>query len=83
MKRLRLAGVPEHFNYPWELADQAGLYRDLGVNVQFIEEPGGTGAMCQALARGDVDAALLLTEGAVLVPPKPRPHLVLTVRVAP
>ena len=66
MKRLRLAGVPEHFNYPWELADQAGLYRDLGVNVQFIEEPGGTGAMCQALARGDVDAALLLTEGAVL-----------------
>ena len=66
MKSLRIAGVPEHFNYPWELAAREGLYQELGLKLAFQEVPGGTGAMCAALAKQEVDAALLLTEGAVL-----------------
>lgn len=66
MTHLRIAGVPEHFNYPWELAAQEGLYQKLGLKLSFQEVPGGTGAMCSALAKREVHAALLLTEGAVL-----------------
>ena len=46
------------------MADRA--FDSIGVEVDFIEHPGGTGAMTAALRAGDLDTALLLTEGAVL-----------------
>ena len=63
--RLRIGGVPEHFNLPWQQAIDAGAFDELGVAVEFKEFPGGTGAMTAALAGDELDAALLLTEGAV------------------
>ena len=62
----RVAGVPEHFNLPWRQALVDHAFADCELDVQFVEEPGGTGAMTSALRKGDVEAALLLTEGAVL-----------------
>ena len=64
-ERLRIGGVPEHFNLPWKQAIDAGAFGELGVAVEFSEFPGGTGAMTAALSAGELDAALLLTEGAV------------------
>ncbi len=64
-KRLRIGGVPEHFNLPWKQAIDAGAFEALGIDVTFTDYPGGTGAMIAALAAGELDAALLLTEGAV------------------
>lgn len=58
MPKVRVAGVPEHFNEPWVRAQSVSA-------VEFHTFPGGTGAMCQALESNQVDAALLLTEGAV------------------
>ena len=46
------------------MADRA--FDSIGVDVEFIEHPGGTGAMTAALRASELDAALLLTEGAVL-----------------
>ena len=63
---LRIGGVPEHFNLPWKLAAADRAFSSTGVAVEFIEYPGGTGAMTAALRAGELDAALLLTEGAVL-----------------
>lgn len=63
---LRIAGVPEHFNYPWRLALADGAFSAAGLDVEFIDYPGGTGAMTAALEAGEVDAAMLLTEGAML-----------------
>lgn len=63
--RLRIGGVPEHFNLPWQQAIEARAFDGLGIDVEFTEHPGGTGAMTAALAEGELDAALLLTEGAV------------------
>ena len=63
--RLRVGGVPEHFNLPWKQAIAERAFDDLDVAVEFEDYPGGTGAMTAALAAGDLDAALLLTEGAV------------------
>ncbi len=64
-ERIRIGGVPEHFNLPWRLALQTGAFDTLGVEVSFADYPGGTGAMAQALADDELDLALMLTEGAV------------------
>ena len=63
---LRVGGVPEHFNYPWRLAIRAGAFESSGVAVEYIDYPGGTGAMADGLRQRDIDIALMLTEGAVL-----------------
>lgn len=62
---LRIGGVPEHFNLPWQLALESGAFRAAGVNVDFVECPGGTGQMTAAMRDGELDAALVLTEGAI------------------
>jgi len=65
MIKLTIGGVPEHFNLPWHLALQARRFEPLGIEVVWRDYPGGSGAMAKALRDGEVDAALLLTEGAV------------------
>ena len=65
MIKLRIGGVPEHFNLPWHLALEGGRFAGLGVEVIWRDYPGGSGAMAKALRDGELDAALLLTEGAV------------------
>lgn len=65
MKKIRIAGVPEHFNTPWYEAIESGAFAKAGLSVQWIDVPEGTGKMCQMLREGEVDIALLLTEGIV------------------
>jgi sulfonate transport system substrate-binding protein len=65
MINLRIGGVPEHFNLPWHLALEARRFEALGIEVAWRDYPGGSGAMAKALREGELDAALLLTEGAV------------------
>ena len=65
MTTLAVTGVPEHFNLPWRTALERGLFRDAGLDVVWRPEPAGTGAMTAAVEAGDVDAALVLTEGAM------------------
>ena len=60
-----VAGVPEHFNLPWHLGVESNAFHDAGVDLTYREYPGGTGAMTQALAKQEVDMAVLLTEGAI------------------
>jgi len=62
---LKIAGVPEHFNLPWHLGVESEDFSQLDVDLQYSDYPGGTGAMTKALAAGEVDMAVLLTEGAV------------------
>lgn len=64
-KTINLGGVPEHFNYPWHLADEEAVFDAIDIDLNFIEFPGGTGAMTQALLSKEIDLALLLTEGAI------------------
>jgi ABC-type nitrate/sulfonate/bicarbonate transport system substrate-binding protein len=65
MIKLRIGGVPEHFNLPWHLAIEHGTAKRVGAVAEWQEFPGGTGAMAAALREREIDAALLLTEGAV------------------
>jgi len=65
MQKVIIGGVPEHFNLPWHLAIEKGKFNQVGIDVQWKEFPGGTGAMCAALRDGSIDVAIILTEGIV------------------
>lgn len=62
---IRVAGVPEHFNLPWLLALERRAFVRAGIEVEWRTVPEGTGAMCKLLRAGEVDLAMLVTEGAV------------------
>lgn len=64
-QKVRVGGVPEHFNLPWLLAISEGRFAELELDVEFIEFPGGTGDIMAALESGEIDLATPLTEGAV------------------
>lgn len=63
--KLRIGGVPEHFNLPWHLALEEGLFLKAGVQVEWVEFPEGTGAMNKALRARKIDAAVILTGGVI------------------
>ncbi len=65
MQKITIGGVPEHFNLPWHLAIEKGLFEKKGIDLQWKEFPGGTGAMCTALRDGSIDIAIILTEGII------------------
>ena len=62
---LKVGGVPEHFNYPWYITLKNKEYTKKGINLRWTDYPGGTGQMCKALRSGDVDIAIVLTEGII------------------
>ena len=62
---LRIGGVPEHFNLPWQLALEQDVFSALNIQVSWTYFAGGTGVMTEALQEGDLDVALMLTEGFV------------------
>lgn len=64
-KSLRIGGVPEHFNLPWHLAIESGAIDSIGIEAHWTDYPEGTGSMVEALNAGEVDIAMLLTEGAL------------------
>lgn len=65
MITVRVGGVPEHFNLAWHLAIESGMFKQKGININWVDVPGGTGAMCKALREDEFDMAIALTEGVV------------------
>ncbi|MGB0186108.1 MAG: substrate-binding domain-containing protein [Flavobacteriaceae bacterium] len=65
MKTIRIGGVPEHFNYAWYIGLKEHLFKDEGIHLRWVDYPGGTGAMTEALKNKDIDMAVVLTEGIV------------------
>lgn len=65
MTSLRVAGVPEPYNLPWHLGREKGRFLEAGIDLHWHTVPEGTGRMCQMLRDGELDMAVLVTEGAV------------------
>lgn len=65
MKTLTISGVPEHFNLPWHLCIEKGLFEAQNIKLQWIDVPEGTGRLCQMLRDGETDIAVILTEGII------------------
>ncbi len=62
---LRIAGVPEPFNLPWQLALERRAFVRAKIELKWRTVPQGTGAMCELLRKGELDLAVMVTEGAV------------------
>ena len=65
MLKVRIGGVPEHFNLPWKLSKDFGLFERKGIDLDWSYYSAGTGAMVADLKANKLDMAVLLTEGAV------------------
>ncbi|NJM80160.1 MAG: ABC transporter substrate-binding protein [Flavobacterium sp.] len=65
MKTIKIVGVPEHFNLPWQLCIDNGEFEEAGIDLQWTDIPEGTGKMCQMLRDKETDIAVILTEGIV------------------
>lgn len=65
MKKVRIAGVPEHFNLPWHLCIENNEFESVDIDLNWINVPEGTGKMCQMLRNDETDIAVILTEGIV------------------
>jgi ABC-type nitrate/sulfonate/bicarbonate transport system substrate-binding protein len=65
MKKIKIVGVPEHFNLPWHLCLENGDFEKAGINLEWTDIPEGTGKMCQMLRDGTTDIAVILSEGIV------------------
>lgn len=63
--KVRVGGVPEHFNLAWHLAIEQNQFANKGIEIDWKDVPGGTGAMCKALRADELDIAIALTEGVV------------------
>ncbi len=63
--QIRIGGVTEHFNLPWNLAVEKNKFEAQGVHLNWDFFPGGTGVMTAALKDGSLDMAILLTEGFI------------------
>lgn len=65
MKKIRIGGVPEHFNLPWHLCMEEGDFEYENLAVEWRDFPDGTGAMNKALRNDEIDVAIILTEGII------------------
>ncbi len=65
MQKIRITGVPEHFNYPWLKIIEQQPFLDEGFELVWQEESKGSGAMNKALREGTTDIALVLTESFI------------------
>ena len=61
----KVGGVPEHFNLPWHLAIENNAFLDKGIEIEWEDYYGGTGAMMKDLREKNLDVAVILTEGIV------------------
>jgi ABC-type nitrate/sulfonate/bicarbonate transport system substrate-binding protein len=65
MRKVNIGGVPEHFNLAWYLTLKNGEYKAEDINLRWHDYHGGTGDMCKALRSGEIDMAVILTEGII------------------
>jgi len=65
LSKIRIGGVPEHFNMPVHLAIENGEFSKRGLDVEWTDFKGGTGQMTKALRNDEIDVCILLTEGII------------------
>jgi len=63
MKKIRIGGVPEHFNFPWYVGISSGRFTQVGLDIEWKDVPEGTGTMSKMLRENTLDAAVILTAG--------------------
>ncbi len=62
---IKVGGVREYFNLPWDIALEKDSFSKAGVKVEWEDCLGGTGQMLAKLRDKELDLAVVLTEGIV------------------
>jgi ABC-type nitrate/sulfonate/bicarbonate transport system substrate-binding protein len=65
MDKIRIVGVPEHFNFPWIKTVEEQALQEMDISLEWKDEPKGSGAMNKALREGQADVAIILTESFI------------------
>lgn len=65
MKKIKIVGVPEHFNLPWHFCIENGEFESEGIDLEWQDVPEGTGKMCELVRNNETDLAIILTEGII------------------
>jgi len=65
LSKFKIAGVPEHFNFPWHFAEEQGYFANNDLEIHWQDIKSGTGTLTKMLNSGEVDLAVLLTEGII------------------
>lgn len=65
MDKIRIVGVPEHFNFPWIKTVEDQPLQDMNISLEWEDEPKGSGAMNKAIREGQADVAIILTESFI------------------
>lgn len=76
MKKIRIGGVPEHFNLPWSQAVAEGMFAAQDLDLTWQDYPGGTGVLMADVEADKLDLAVVLTEGAVNAISKGNPSVI-------
>ncbi|CCH44475.1 hypothetical protein BN7_4039 [Wickerhamomyces ciferrii] len=62
---LKVGYVPEHFSTPIAFAQSKGFFQKLGLEIELIPYPSGSGHLIQSLEDNSIDIAIGLTEAFV------------------
>ncbi|WP_373494748.1 substrate-binding domain-containing protein [Aquiflexum sp.] len=81
MDKIRITGVPEHFNYPWVKVVESQPFLQEGIELEWINEPKGSGAMNKAIRSGETDLAIILTESFIKDKIEGNPGLIIGLHV--
>lgn len=65
MEKIKIVGVPEHFNFPWIEVINSQPFQSEGIVLEWKDEPKGSGAMNKDLREEKVDIAIILTESFI------------------
>lgn len=65
MDKIRIVGVPEHFNFPWIKTVEEQPLKEMNISLEWRDEPKGSGAMNKAIRDGQADVAIILTESFI------------------
>ena len=60
-----MAGFQKHFNYAWYIGLKSNAFKAQGIDLRWVDCPGGTGQMTEALKQNSIDIAVVLTDGIV------------------
>jgi len=65
MDKIKIIGVPEHFNFPWLKVVEEQPFKEEEIFLEWINEPRGSGAMNKAIREEQAELAIILTESFI------------------
>lgn len=63
--KIRIGGVPEHFNILWHYAIENNYFSDAGLEVIWTDYPSGSSPMAIDMDAGVIDVSIILTESII------------------